>query len=87
LVCAGGRLWLGNAGWHRVGGGNFALWATDTQKGLPIIYREDALKRIRRLERDINDRAKRMNEIIRQGNLPEEPIPEPYPEDDEPECE
>lgn len=53
------------------------------------LYRDDTLERIRRLERDCNASARRMNEIIRKGKLPEKPVPLPFPEaeDDDPDCE
>jgi len=53
----------------------------------PQLYREDTLLRIRRLESQANDCAKRMNEIIVKGNLPEELIEEPFPEEEDEECE
>jgi len=55
----------------------------------PRLYREDTLLRIKRLEREVNDCAKQMNDIILKGNLPEELVELPYPdaEDDDPQCE
>lgn len=53
------------------------------------LFREDALRRIRGLEREANDCARQMNEIIRENNLPEEPVELPFPEtdeDDNPDC-
>jgi hypothetical protein len=40
------------------------------------------------MERDCNESARRMNEIIRKGKLPEKPVGLPFPEaDDDPDCE
>lgn len=51
------------------------------------LFREDTLLRIKRLQSDANDCARRMNEIILKGNLPEKPVQLPFPEDDDAECE
>ena len=53
----------------------------------PQLYREDTHERIKRLERDCNDLARRMNEIIKKGNLPEELVEMPFPEEEDKECE
>ena len=54
----------------------------------PQLYREDLVERIRRLESEANDCAKRMNEIIRKGHLLEELVEEPFPpEDNDPDSE
>ena len=44
------------------------------------LFREDTLERIKRIESEINDIAREMNRTIEEGNLPEEPIPKPFPE-------
>jgi CHASE3 domain sensor protein len=45
----------------------------------PQLYREETLKRIRQMEREINRHVREMNEIIKKGRLPEKPIPMPFP--------
>ena len=53
----------------------------------PEFYREDILLRIKQLESEANDGARRMNDITRKNNLPEELVEERFPEDDDTECE
>jgi len=49
------------------------------------LFQEDTLTRIRCLESEINKITREMNSIIEEGNLPEDPIPLPFPgaEDEE----
>ena len=49
--------------------------------------REDTLERIKRLESEANDCARRMNKIIREGKLPDELVELPFPEEEDEECE
>ena len=53
----------------------------------PYLYPVDTLERIRRQEHEINDCAKKMNEIIGKGNVSEELVDLPFPEAEDPECE
>ncbi len=53
----------------------------------PALYREYTLLRIKRLQREANDCAKRMNKIIRKGNLPEDSVEMPFPDEEGDECE
>ncbi len=46
------------------------------------LFREDTLTRIRRLESEANGIFREMNRIIDEGDLPEKPVPVPFPEDD-----
>lgn len=54
---------------------------------LYIHFREDTLARIRRLEPEINETTREMNNIIRENNLPEDLIKEPFPDEEDEECE
>jgi len=51
------------------------------------LFRQDTLERIRQLEREANRGVKKINRIIQEGNLPEKPIPRPFPEAEDEECE
>ncbi len=54
----------------------------------PQLYREDTLLRIKHLQSEANEYERRMNEIIKKGNLPEQPVELPFPEEEEDEeCE
>ena len=51
------------------------------------LFRDDTIVRIRRLELEINEITREMNSIIEEGNLPEDPIPIPFPGAEDEECE
>lgn len=54
----------------------------------PQLYREDTIEWIRFQEAEINKHVRKMNEIIRQGKLPEKEVPIPFPEaEEDPDCE
>jgi len=51
------------------------------------LFRDDTIARIRSLELEINEITREMNSIIEEGNLPEDPIPLPFPGAEDEECE
>ena len=51
------------------------------------LYCDDTIARIRSLELEINEITREMNGIIKEGNLPEDLIPLPFPGAEDVECE
>ncbi len=50
------------------------------------LYCDDTIARIRSLELEINEITREMNRIIKEGTLPEDPIPLPFPGAEDEEC-
>jgi len=53
----------------------------------PQLLRQDTLERIERLQPELNSYPRKMNDIIRENNLQEKLLPEPFPEEEDDECE
>jgi hypothetical protein len=51
------------------------------------LFRADTILRIRHLHAEANAAVRRINQTILENNLPEEIVLEPFPEDDDPDCE